>query len=494
MSEQMKSPSSQREHPIHLLLLLRNVIRRLWCVVLVMIIAASCAFVASDVLYTPQYQTKTTFVVSMRNGATSVYSNLNAAQGLAASFSEVLSSNVMTRRVTETLGHSYSGSISASVISETNLLEMKVTSTSPREAYLITQAVLENYDELAGQILNNVSLDILQQPVVPTTPINSPNTNRYIKIAVMGSGVVTIGLICLWCLLRDTVKSVEEVEEKLDTKLLATLHYERKKKTLKAKLSRKRESILITNPTTGFSYVETIHMLRSRISRQMKHDGFKTIMVTSVLENEGKSTVCANLALSMARRGKRVLLIDADMRKPAIHKIFDLQARKYATLADLLRGNAEMNDALVRDVADNLLLLLGRHGTEHSTELASGEDMALMLRQVQRSVDVVIIDTPPMTVSADAECLANLADATVLVVRQDTASVPLINDMLDILAGCRAKVLGCVLNNYHAADIDDQFTYGSGGKYGYGHRYGYGYGYGKKYAKPSRDEEEEDVE
>ena len=319
------------------------------------------------------------------------------------------------------------------------------------------------------------------------------------KLAAMAAGVIMAALICLAAVLRDTIKCIEDVERKLDAKLLATLHFERKKKTLKAMLSRKRESILISNPTTGFSYVETVRKLRARVSHQMKENGFKTIMITSVLENEGKSTVCANLALSMARRGKRVLLIDADMRKPALHKIFDLQERKYATLADLLRGKAEMNDALVRDVADNLMLLLGRKGTEHSTELAGSEDMALMLEQVQRSVDVVIIDTPPMTVSSDAECIAGLADAAILVVRQDTAYVPLINDMLDVLEGCRAKVLGCVLNNYHAADLDDQYSYGSGGKYGYGHRYGYGYGakggYARKYAKPGTDDDaEEDAE
>lgn len=492
MDEQMnreQSPSAQSR--IHITLLVREVLRRLWAIVMVAVIAASCAYVGSGLLYSPQYQTSTTFVVSMRSGATSVYSNLNAAQGLAASFSQVLSSDVMSRRVAQTLGEDVEGQISARVISETNLLEMRVTAGSPRDAYLITCAVLDNYEELAGKILNSVSLDILQQPTVPTRPINSPNTRHNMKLAVLLAGAAAVGLICLMATLRDTVKTVSDVEDKLDGKLLAAIHYERKHKTLRSVLRRSRESILITRPTTGFAYVETIRKLRTRVSYQMRQEGFKTLMVTSVLENEGKSTVAANLALSLAQKGKRVLLIDADLRKPALHKIFDLQERKYATLIELLRGKASMGEALIQDAAPNLLLLLGRRGTERSTELTGGEDMKLMVEQVQKAVDVVILDTPPMTVSSDAEHIAALADAAILVVRQDAAPVTLINDMLDVLRGSRAKVLGCVLNYFRSTDLDDHFSYGSSGKYGYGKQYGYGKKYGADRDKRARRPEED---
>ena len=109
--------------------------------------------------------------------------------------------------------------------------------------------------------------------------------------------------------------------------------------------------------------------------------------------------------------------------------------------------------------------------------------MRELIRQARENVDCIIIDTPPMSVSPDAECIAELADASILVVRQDTTPVKVINDAIDTLSSCNAKLIGCVFNNVRSADLSDGYSYGSGGKYGYGghsySRYGYGkYGYG----------------
>ena len=121
--------------------------------------------------------------------------------------------------------------------------------------------------------------------------------------------------------LRDTVKCEADVEQKLDTRLLATVRHEKKQKTLR----NRKTSILITNATTGFAFVETFKRLRTRVDYLMRRAQGRTILVTSLLEDEGKSTVAVNLALAMARRHKNVLLIDLDMKKPALYKLLDRQ-------------------------------------------------------------------------------------------------------------------------------------------------------------------------
>ena len=138
----VNNTAAEELHPV---LLMREVLKKLWAIVMVAIIVASLTYVGASLMYTPQYQTKTTFVVSVRDGSSTVYSNLNAAKSMANAFSEVLNSDVLKKRIAAELGQErVNGSISAEVVGETNLLEMRVTADSPRQAYLITRAIMRN--------------------------------------------------------------------------------------------------------------------------------------------------------------------------------------------------------------------------------------------------------------------------------------------------------------------------------------------------------------
>lgn len=478
---------------IHPMLMLREVANKFLAVILVAIIAVACTYVFKTYTYKPQYQTKTTFVVSVRNGSSSVYSNLNAAKDTATSFAQVLNSDVMRKQLAHELGVStVDGEIETKIVEETNILELRVTAPTPKAAYSITTSLLNCYEPLTEKVLNNVALDILQYPKVPTAPINPLSTKRPIVLAGLISAAVAVAFLCVIAHLRDTVKTVEEAEVKLDSKVLGTVHYEKKYKTIKSKLRRKKTSILISNPTTGFNFVENFKKLRTRIDYNMRKHGFKTLMVTSAAEDEGKSTVSVNIALAMKKKYDKVLLIDADMKKSAMHKILDFEKSDYWAINDVLEGEVSLKEALIKDEITGLYVLFARNCGEHSTDLAISERMRELLAQVRNMMDVVIIDTPPMAACPDAECVAEIADSSVLVVRQDRTPVKVINDMIDILNASHAKLLGCVLNNFRTADIDDHFSYGHE-KYGYG-KYGYGkYGYGEraKSSKRTRYNEEE---
>ncbi len=486
--DEKKKAGAARENTqdIHPLLLAREVLKKLWLVIAFAIIAACCTYIVTSATYTPQYQTNTTFVVTVKDSGSSVYYNLAAAKNIASSFSEIIDSDVMKKRVAAELGTgSVNGEIHASAIEETNLIEMTVTASTPRDAFLITQAVLDNYTELADQTLSSVSLEILRQPTMPMAPINASSAMRMMKIAAVAAALIAIVVLCMRAYFRDTVKVSEDVEAKLDTKLLATVYHENKYKSLKEHFSKNKKGILITNPTTGFAFAETFRKLRTRVDYHMRRENAKVIMVTSVLENEGKSTVAANLALAMNRKRKNVILIDGDMKKPALHKIMNYQDKKYASIVDYLDGKAELRRTLISDRGYQMGLILGKKGSDRSTELASSNAMKRLISQARQNVDCVIIDTPPMSVSPDAECIAEYADAAILVVRQDTAPVQVLNDAIDSLTDSCGKVIGCVFNNVKSADLSDSYSYGSGGKYGYGggrgEKYSYGrYGYGSR--------------
>lgn len=480
--EENRIPENERNGApkLHVVLLLREVLTKLWAIVMAAVIVGSCAFVGASVLYKPEYQTKTTFVVSEKNGTGSVYSNLSAAKNMAAAFSKLLGSDVMKARIAEEMGTApASGSISAVVIEETNLLEMTVTASNPREAYLITRAVLKNYEDISSTVLGNVALDILQQPTIPTTPVNSSGAKRIAVLGASAAAVAAAALLCIAAYLRDTVKTIDEVESKLDTRLLGTVYHERKNKSLKSALKRKKKSVVITDPTMGFAFVETFKKLRTRVEYLMRRNNAKVLMVTSVMENEGKSTVAVNIALAMNRKRKSVIIIDADMKKPAIHKILEYKDSEYASISELVSGKAELRDALLMDRTHRLGLILGRGCTENSTELISSPNMRQLIEQAKKNMDMVIIDTPPLSASPDAECIAELADAAILVVRQDQTPVRVLNDAIDSINSSNAVLLGCVFNNVRTADLNENYSYGGSGKYGY-HKQSYGkYGYGK---------------
>ena len=236
------------------LVVVLDVVKRWFIVLLVALLAGMGAFVATELRYTPQYTTNTTFVVNARGSTTTVYQNLSAATSLSSVFSEVLNSSVMRQTVLESQGLSgFDGVIRTQLIPETNLLTMQVTGSDPRETFLVTRAVLENHQLVSKQIMGETVLDVLQEPVVPMGPSNPINPKGVMKkVMVLSAGAMCL-VLAVASVMRDTVRSREEAEKKLDDRVLTELRHERKKRSLKTLLHKNRESILITNPATSLS-------------------------------------------------------------------------------------------------------------------------------------------------------------------------------------------------------------------------------------------------
>ena len=450
----------------------RDILKRWYLVIMAALLAGMAAYVISDLLYTPSYATTTTFVVSAKGSSTTVYQNLNATTNLAAVFSEVLNSSILRKTILETLGmSSFDGSISATAIAETNLLTLRVTATDPRTAFLVTRAIIENHAIVSYQVLGDTILEVLQEPVVPVAPVNPVRAFSYMKKATVLTAAAMCLLLGMLSYRRDTVRSSQEAEKKLNCQILGEIRHERKYKTLGALLRRRKTGILITRPTTSFLFTETMRKLRHRIETQMPGDG-QILMVTSVMENEGKSTIAVNLALAMAQKSKRVLLMDCDFRKPACYKILECPWRGFGTV-DVAAGRAGMQDVIVRMKETELYLLLERKGMRSNAEIAGSEGMAKLMEDVRKYFDYVIIDTPPMSVASDAEFFMELVDASLLVARQNYVTADGLNRAVASLNSAKSRLLGCVVNNVYSLPQGESYGYGYGyGRYGHYGRYG----------------------
>lgn len=457
--------------PFDPIVVVLDVLKRWYLILTAALLVGLAAYVGTELLYTPNYTTNTTFVVSIRDSSSSVYQNLSATTNLAAVFSEVLNSSILRQNVLETLNMTaFDGTIQASVVSDTNLLTLQVTGHDPRTTFLVTRAIIENHGIVSYQVMGDIILDVLQDPMVPLAPSNPMNAYGNMKKAAILATAAIFVLLVIVSSMRDTVRGQQEAEKKLGVRILGELHHERKAKNFKMLLKRNKTSILITNPATSFSFTEKIRKLRRRVEQHMPEGG-KVLLVTSVLENEGKSTVAVNLAMSLAQKHKRVLLLDCDLRKPACYKILE-HAWRGAGTADVAQGKATLEDtAAPYGKLKSLYLLLERRGLQSSTEIVCSNGMAALLHEAREQYDYVVVDTPPMAVAPDAESLLELADASLLVVRQNEAPAKMLNNALDTMHMAHAKLLGCILNNVFSSVLSDQSSYSYG--------YGYGYGYGR---------------
>lgn len=457
------------------IVLVRDVIRRWALILLVVVIAGTSAYVVADVQYEPVYRTQITFVVTNRSSSSTVYTNLSSATSLAEVFADLLNSYLLRETIVEELGGvSFNGTIQATMINETNLLTVTVSDTSPRTAFLVARAIIEHHGELTYQVVDNVALEVLQWPVVPAAPSNFANAGRQMRRIMLLAAVAMAALVAYISFVRDAVRSGKEAQAKLDCDYLGEIGHERRYKTPISFLRRVKTNILITNPAISFHYVEGIRKIRHRVEQRMR--GSKVLMVTSTLEGEGKSTVAVNLALSMAQKQQKVLLIDCDLYKPNCQKLLRY-GRMQATVRDVLRQKIAPEEAVCYDRKRNLWMLLGKTGGE-AANLFTGAGMSRMMEWARENFDVVVLDMPPMSVASDAETVMEYADASLLIVRQNAASTRMINKNIEILHSGNANLIGCIVNNIYSSVLY------SGEGYGYG-RYG-SYGRYGKYGRYGR--------
>lgn len=453
------------------IVVVRDVCKR-WLLVLALTVAVGvAAYIVTDMTFTPSYRSSATLVVTSRSSSATVYSNLTGTSALASVFEEVLNSSIFRKILLEETGlGSFNGSISASALASTNLMSVQVTDTDPRKAFLVLQAILDHHQEITYDIIGTVTVEVLQSPTVPTTPANPVDVTDRTQTAMLLTAVAACAVLAWLSIGRDAVRSDKEARRKLDCRYLGQVPHEWKYKTLRGFLNRRKSSILISNPITTFRFVESIRKLRRRVEQRMK--GRKVLMVTSLLENEGKSTVAVNLAMAMAKKYKKVLLIDCDLRKPACHLLLE-QQWEGPGVREVLRGEAPVADALLQDGASGIWMLLQRKGGKDSGDLLASANMSRLVEWARQEFDAVVLDLPPMTAATDAEAVADLADGSLLVVRQNAAVAPALNKAIASLSRGKAKMLGCVLNNVHSTSFFSGQGYGGGyGTYGHYGKYG----------------------
>lgn len=190
---------------------------------------------------------------------------------------------------------------------------------------------------------------------------------------------------------------------------------------------------------------EQYKTIRTNLQFSSVDDDLKSILLTSSGPSEGKSSTTANLAIVFAQQGKRVLLIDADMRKPTLHYTFRLDNRK--GLSSVLVGEATLEEAVTPSEVPGLELLSCGPLPPNPSELLGSKSMEALHAEATSQYDLVIFDTPPVLAVTDAQILANMCDGAIMVVRSNQTEYEEAIKAKELLTVGKAKLLGAVLND-----------------------------------------------
>ena len=435
--------------------IIKDILQRWILIVAVMIVFGSVFDFMKTVTYVPQYGTSMTATLS---GGEDTFKNIDKVQSYVNTLDYLMNSNNAKSYVKKKMPISKTTYKAEVTLKQANVVKIKVTADTKREAYFSIKLLNDWYRENTERYSFPYNITVLKESKFSTKPVNPNSHIKNFLIGAVGSGFVLSCLLGLYFFLRDTIKSEEEVENKLDTRLYAKLPFEVKKR----EDARNKKAILITSLKTSFFFRESMNKLRSKVEATSDKHGYKSFMITSAYENEGKSSVAANLALALAKNGRKVVLVDADFNKPAVFKIFDLDGSK--SLNKAIEGTSSWSSQVVSD-RSGLDLLPCSQDSLKSEILTNSKKLDEIMKELREEYDFVIVDTCPAYLLNEPMAMNELVDATLFIVRQDYATSDVINETVKRLTYVKDNVLGVVFKNV----VSD----GNKGTNNYNNRYGY---------------------
>jgi tyrosine-protein kinase Etk/Wzc len=346
-----------------------------------------------------------------------------------------------------------------------DLARLQREQSSNEKLYLLVeeryQEAIINEQSTTGNVL------IIDEGLVPSAP-SKPNRILIIIIGLILGISMGVGFAVIRNFLDNTIKTPEDLQKRGINVLAWIPQIEG------VEGNKDFEFIVARKPDASAS--EAYRALRTRIKfskLDKKGQGLKTILITSAAAQEGKSTTSVNIAGSLAQANFKTLLIDADLRKPRIHTIFN--QKRFPGFTDYFFGQSTYEDIVRKTEVTNLDFITAGTIPPNPSEILGSEQMAAFLEKLKSEYDYIIVDSPPVIAVTDSEIISNLVDGTILVVSANSTEMELMDKAINLLNQEHSTFIGVILNN---------FSYRSG----YGSYYKYYYYYSRDASKKnSRD-------
>jgi len=323
-------------------------------------------------------------------------------------------------------------------------------------------------NDIASQGSDN-NISVIEIAIPPELPV-SPRRLMTVMAALFLSTLFGMGLALVLDYLDDTIRSTEEIEQYLMLPALAAIpriDSLQKRKLLLVGSDNEPEddflnSELLIHADSRSSLAEAYRHLRTSILLSTAGRAPKSLLITSSLPSEGKTTTATNTAISLAQTGARVLIIDADMRRPRLHSIFNISnADGLSTLLSSELTDAEIDVVVKQDEKSKLFLLPSGPIPPNPAELIGSEQMAALLKMLQNRFTHIVVDSPPIASFTDGVLIASMVDGVILVVHAGKSSKQVVRRSRQLLNEIGAKIFGVVLNNVNLNSQDNYYYYQS---------------------------------
>ncbi len=475
-----------------------KVLRRRWIfLLLALIVGAGGAFGYSKFFVTPTYSSSATFLVTNNIPSLSAISASyqSGAERFAENYVYMIKGSVFSVRTAEEYsartgktmsGGAIRGKVSAQHITDTATFTVTVSSTDPKEALSILEVYQDLIPSLTMEMISSEVADYVKIAPITTGVLDSvPDSPNIPRNTLLGGGalfLLTYAIFFLAALLDDTVYHGETLEDSLqlpvigyiptwirlgdNAKVLAQNKKALRKELKKGRAIERDVSGRLLDQHTPFSIAEAFKSLRTNLIYVGEASDKKSPVfgIVSDFSGAGKSLIAANIAVGFSQLGKRVLLIDGDMRCPILHRTFGFPLRR-SGLSEALAGISKdpLTDCVRPTQYAGLDLMSCGRISPNSSELLSSEHMSALLEAAKEKYDYIFIDLPPICAASDAGVLAAVLTGYVLVARMGYSNMSALMDSVDILRTVNARIVGVVMN-----DIDmhsGSRYYGTHGRY-----------------------------
>jgi capsular exopolysaccharide synthesis family protein len=425
-----------------------RVLREQWKLILVVALLTTLTGGGATWRQKPVYAAKVTLYVSAWgdvDNATLALQGSLLSQQRVKSYTELLRGERVMAAVVEQLHLNMTPSqlaakITTTAIKDTALFTASVQDGSATRAQQIANAVAEQFLTLVptwegspDEKKPSVRVTVVSPAVLPSSPV-SPQPTRNLVLALLFGLLAGVGLAMARHTLDTRVKSIEQIGAITGVPSLGTV----------ASDASAEKSPLITTDGPYAHRAEAFRKIRTNLQFVDVDRAHKVVLVTSAVAGEGKSVTTCNLAISLARAGKWVLLIDADLRRPRAAKYLGLPTG--VGLTSVLVGEADLDDAIQSWGDDNLSVLASGPIPPNPSELLGSQHMRDLLDALRDRYDVVLIDAPPVLPVTDAVATATACDGAVLVVRHGKIKLDQLASAVQGLRSADVPVLGTVLN------------------------------------------------
>lgn len=424
--------------------LLVDLLYNIWVIILAGIIGFCGCQIYYLAVKKQTYTSSMTIAVNLSGYTTNATStSLSRTIEICETYQSVLSSSTLRSMVEEDMGEPMTGTVTVLQKENTNLIDIAVTDTSSQKAYDTLKSIYKNYPRITESSFNNIIISVLSAPYLPDSVSNPSASFNYSLLFGFVSAAVCTFLILLISFMRDTVKNISDVDDMLECKLFGTVYHVNKRKR---KIGLKNDGLLLTNPLIDYSFRNSFSEIAIKLESIQRTKGIKSIVVSSIAENEGKTTVIVNIAISLVAMGKKVVLVDSDLKLPAVYKFFNhIEIKPENDISAYITGKTDYKSVVLHDDITGVDIVCGKQKHYNTANMLTSETYKDLISRLYDDFDFVLIDSPPGGIAIDAETICEICDGMLFVVRQDFACVEAINDyVINIEEG---KMIGCVFND-----------------------------------------------